>query len=256
MPTSYALLSTYPPTQCGLATFAAALVTNLPRPGDQVAVVRVLDEPAPRPASEVVHHLVAGSVASAVAAADVLNSFDVAIVQHEYGIYGGADGQDVVSLLQALCVPTIVGFAHGAGTAVAAAARDPRCGDRWSWCCGDDDQGCPVAAAGLLRHSRREGAGDTAWRGRQPGYRIGSWGIQPPHGADAGLLGPGKGIEHAIDAMAMLRGRGPYADYRAPHARTPRPATTQAERLERRIRRRASRFVRHAARARLTKGHG
>jgi len=36
--------------------------------------------------------------------------------------------------------------------------------------------------------------------------------------------------------------------YRAPHARTPRPATTEAERLERRIRRRASRFIRHAAR--------
>ncbi len=37
--------------------------------------------------------------------------------------------------------------------------------------------------------------------------------------------------------------------YRAPHARTPPPATTQAERLERRIRRRASRFIRHAAQA-------
>jgi len=31
--------------------------------------------------------------------------------------------------------------------------------------------------------------------------------------------------------------------YRAPHARTPRPATTHTERLERRIRRRASRFI-------------
>jgi P-type Mg2+ transporter len=37
--------------------------------------------------------------------------------------------------------------------------------------------------------------------------------------------------------------------YRAPHARTPRPASTQAERLERRLRRRASRFIRHTAQA-------
>jgi P-type Mg2+ transporter len=33
--------------------------------------------------------------------------------------------------------------------------------------------------------------------------------------------------------------------YRAPHARSPRPVSTHAERLERRIRRRASRFIRH-----------
>ena len=35
--------------------------------------------------------------------------------------------------------------------------------------------------------------------------------------------------------------------YRAPHAKTPAPASTHTERLERRIRRRASRFVRHPA---------
>ena len=69
MPTTYALLSTYPPTQCGLATFTAALLTHLRQPGDQVAVVRVLDEPTPGSAAEVVHDLMAGSAASASAAA-------------------------------------------------------------------------------------------------------------------------------------------------------------------------------------------
>jgi P-type Mg2+ transporter len=38
--------------------------------------------------------------------------------------------------------------------------------------------------------------------------------------------------------------------YRAPHARTPRPAISDVQRLERRIRRRAGRYVRHPARGR------
>jgi glycosyltransferase involved in cell wall biosynthesis len=221
MPTSYALLSTYPPTQCGLATFAAALVAHLPRPGDQVAVVRVLDEPAPRAASEVVHDLVAGSVASAAAAAGVLNSFDVVIVQHEYGIYGGADGQDIVSLLEALYVPTIV-VLHtvlakptprqrvildgviAAASAVVTMTRTAR--SRLL-----DSYGTPPGKVLVIPH----GAADnrvTASSPRTAGPVVLTW----------GLLGPGKGIEHAIDAMAMLRGRGLHASYQVAGQTHPR----------------------------------
>ena len=49
-----------------------------------------------------------GCAASAAAAANVINGFDVVIVQHEYGIYGGPDGQDIIPLLEALHVPIIV----------------------------------------------------------------------------------------------------------------------------------------------------
>ena len=41
--TSYAVLSTYPPTQCGLATFSAALVNQLGSARDQVGIVSVVD---------------------------------------------------------------------------------------------------------------------------------------------------------------------------------------------------------------------
>ena len=73
-------------------------------------MVRFLDAPAPGEpvllaAPEVVHDLVNGPGRSAAAAIDVINRFDVAIVQHEYGIYGGPDQQDLVPLLYALRVP-------------------------------------------------------------------------------------------------------------------------------------------------------
>ena len=222
MPTSYALLSTYPPTQCGLATFAEALVAHLPQPGDQVAVVRVLDEPAPRPASEVVHDLVAGSAASAAAAADVLNSFDVVIVQHEYGIYGGPDGQDVVSLLEALYVPTIVvlhtvlaypsprqrAILDGVIAGVDAVVTMTKTARSRLLDC----YGTPPEKVLVIPH----GAADNRVTASVPGFASRStvltW----------GLLGPGKGIEHAIDAMAMLRGRGLHADYQVAGQTHPR----------------------------------
>jgi glycosyltransferase involved in cell wall biosynthesis len=222
MPTSYAVLSTYPPTQCGLATFAAALVAYLPGPGDEVSVVRVLDGPEPRPGSEVVHDLLAGSVASAAAATDVLNSFDVVIVQHEYGIYGGQDGQDVVSLLEALHVPTIVVLhtvlaqptlrqraildaviaAAGAVVTMTKTARSRLL----------DYYGTPAGKVLVIPH----GAADNRLTASLLGFGA------RPMVLTWGLLGPGKGIEHAIDAMAMLRGRGLYVDYQVAGQTHPR----------------------------------
>jgi polysaccharide biosynthesis protein PslF len=183
--------------------------------------VRVLDEPAPRPASEVVHDLIAGSVASAAAAADVLNSFDVVIVQHEYGIYGGADGQDVVSLLEALYVPTIVVLhtvlaaptprqrailervvaAAGAVVTMTRTARSRLVGS----------YGCPAEKVFVIPHGAADNRVTASPRG-VAGPVVLTW----------GLLGPGKGIEHGIDAIAMLRGRGLYADYQVTGQTHPR----------------------------------
>ena len=42
------------------------------------------------------------------ACSELLNRHDVAIIQHEYGIYGGVDGDDVVDVIAGLRVPSIV----------------------------------------------------------------------------------------------------------------------------------------------------
>jgi polysaccharide biosynthesis protein PslF len=208
MPRAYALLSTYPPTQCGLATFSAALLAHLPEPDDHVAVVRVLDEPAQPGPGAVVHDLVNGSPASAAAAVKALNRFDVTIVQHEYGIYGGPDGQDIIPLLAALHVPSIVVLhtvlAHptprqrmildeviAAAGAVVTMTRTAR--SRLL-----DIYGTSPVKVSVIPHGAADNRVAASPNGNFGRPTVLTW----------GLLGPGKGIEHAIDAVALLRNGG------------------------------------------------
>jgi len=107
---SFGILSTYPPTPCGLATFSAALANGLEANGADVSVVRVSDGP-PSPGARVIGELVNDSPPSVAACAELLNQSDVAVIQHEYGIYGGLDGDEVVDIIDGLRVPSIV-IAH------------------------------------------------------------------------------------------------------------------------------------------------
>ena len=106
MAISFGMLSTYPPTQCGLATFSQALVTHLDGSGADVGIVRIVDSPQPAE-PRVTHQLVIGERGAARRAAHALNLHDVAIIQHEYGIFGGRDGADVLDVLAEVCVPVI-----------------------------------------------------------------------------------------------------------------------------------------------------
>jgi glycosyltransferase involved in cell wall biosynthesis len=229
MPKAYALLGTYPPTQCGLATFNAALFAHLRGPDDHAGVVRVLDEPAPFHPPEVVHDLVNGSAASAAAAVDVLNGFDVAIVQHEYGIYGGPDGRDLVPLLDALRIPSIVVLhtvlTHptkrqrmilddviDAASAVVTMTQTAR--SRLLSIYGTSPEKVFVIPHGSA-DNRVAAASRTA--GRRPVAL--TW----------GLLGPGKGIEHAIDAVAQLRQRGLHVAYTVAGQTHPRVRAREGE---------------------------
>jgi len=59
-------------------------------------------------APEVIATMVAGDARSIESAAIALNNLDVALIQHEFGIYGGEDGAEVLTLVSKLVVPTIV----------------------------------------------------------------------------------------------------------------------------------------------------
>src|SRR6202035_3302057 len=109
MSTRFGFVSSFPPTQCGLATFTAALRgALLHSTTDEGWVVRLVDAPAPRSGDEVVAHLIADDSVSLRRAAEQLNLCDVAIMQHEYGVYGGADGSEILRLLDQVRVPRVV----------------------------------------------------------------------------------------------------------------------------------------------------
>jgi polysaccharide biosynthesis protein PslF len=200
------MLSTYPPTQCGLATFSAALIEHLHLSPGVLGVVRVVDEPEPESDPDVVAQLVNGSAASAGAAVRRLNGFDAVVVQHEYGIYGGPDGADVLDVVDALTVPTIV--------VLHTVLQDPTARQRhilMRLLAAADVVVTMTATAGR-RLVARYGA-DPARVTMIPHGAIdhGNTATTAPRTTDRpliltwGLIGPGKGIEWAIDAMAGLR---------------------------------------------------
>ena len=124
MSLSIGILSTYPPTQCGLATFSSSLADALEAAGSTVGVVSAVDVAERVPSRRVAHHLVRNGRNASAAAARVLNDFDVVIVQHEFGIYGGADGEHLIDVLDEVSSRLIV-VAH---TVLSAAVRSPtRC---------------------------------------------------------------------------------------------------------------------------------
>ena len=104
---SFGILSTFPPTSCGIATFSAALAAGLIADGSSVGVVRC----GPPPDVEdvlVTASLTDMSPGGSAAAIDALNANDVVIVQHEYGLYDGPDGESIIDLMAAIDVPTVV----------------------------------------------------------------------------------------------------------------------------------------------------
>ena len=106
---SFVVLSTYPPTQCGLATFAASLFRGLKDVGaSRVGVIRVSDDPNDVPSEEVVGILRSHSARSRIEVARLINSYDVLFLQHEFGIFGGTDGSEVLELLDDVHIPVVV----------------------------------------------------------------------------------------------------------------------------------------------------
>ena len=113
MALSIAQVGTYYPTQCGIASFTQSMLVHLRSEGARVGVVRIVadDEAALRPRfpsafdPEVVHEWTSSSGSSA--AAEAINSHDAVVIQHEFGIFPGDDGEEVLALVDDIDIPVI-----------------------------------------------------------------------------------------------------------------------------------------------------
>ncbi len=209
-----AILSSAPPTPCGLATFTMALGSALQNQGVDVGVVRVLDATEVRPVSTlpVEAQWVANETSTLTPAIDALNRRDVVLLQHEYGLYGGPDGDSVLELLDGLCVP-VIAILH---TVLSRPTTNQR--RVLNRVLGTVDGVVVMTRSAECRLRDVFELNDAAVRVIAHGAAVG---LSPvPHLPEArpiiltwGLIGPGKGIEWAIDAMATLKDLSPSPVY-------------------------------------------
>jgi glycosyltransferase involved in cell wall biosynthesis len=212
---SLGIVSTFPPTVCGIASYTASLVQSLTgrkNAAHRIGVVRLTDGLTPDTGSPVAFNHRPGDPTSLRTAAAILNTYDAVSLQHEFGIYGGRDGVEVLDLMPRLEVPMVV--------TLHTVLSEPTAHQRWILenictlaerivvmsetasrrlveCYGVDERQISVIAHG----ADPAFAGPSLVTGNRP--LILTW----------GLIGPGKGLEWAIEAFAHLTDLEPLPRY-------------------------------------------
>lgn len=213
----FGFISTYPPTQCGLATFTASLLRALTSSGvDDARVARLVDSIRPPAAAELVGDIPVDDPVEGIRSVARLNGCDVAIVQHEFGIYSGADGQDVLALLAELTIPSIV--------VLHTVLAEPTPHQRQVLQAVLDMASAVVVMTSaardrlLARHQVATGKLSIIAHGA-PDRATPATRLKPvfrnelPTVLTWGLLGPGKGVEWGIQAMLRLQDLRPRPRY-------------------------------------------
>ncbi len=204
------MVGTYPPTECGIATFSANVREALmgARPGWRVSVVSVVDEVPEQPAPEATYWA-RSQTNSLQASIEMLNNCDTVIIQHEFGIFPGRDGESVLDLVDSLRVPLVVSL-HTVLT-----SPSPHQHVIVQRLIDAADVVVVPSASALERLRSTHATRDVT---------------VVPHGASAnftderhlasaptiltwGLLGPGKGLEQGIEAVSLLGDLEPAARY-------------------------------------------
>ncbi|MEK6649328.1 MAG: glycosyltransferase [Actinomycetota bacterium] len=214
----FGFVSTYPPTHCGIATFSNSLMSAIRDLGlHTTSVVRLVDEGANETersvSPEILRTLHAGNSESLASVVAALNAMDIAVIQHEFGIYGGVDGDEVLEIIKGLRIPSIV--------VVHTVLITPTWHQRI-----------------VFTQLTRSASAVVTMSNTARDLLVSKYSVEPskifvlPHGAPAfpdvkaedlasrrpliltwGLIGGGKGIEWGIEAMDRLRDLDPAPRY-------------------------------------------
>ncbi|MDH4414943.1 MAG: glycosyltransferase family 4 protein [Rhizobium sp.] len=111
-PTRIALIGNSPPRQCGIATFTGDLSRAMSGTTGEVqtSIVAVTDDKQSYAyPADVIFEIREGEVEDYITAARILNEgqFDAVSLQHEFGIFGGPDGEFILMLLANLRIPVV-----------------------------------------------------------------------------------------------------------------------------------------------------
>lgn len=233
-----AMIGTYTPRKCGIATFTTDVVEKMAQFHPEVAFdIWALDDAA-RP------HDYGGEIevldqhdrdAYARAARQINDSgADAVWLQHEYGIFGGPDGRMVCDFVDRLAAPLILTL-HTVLPDPSDSQRDillhliARASrimvmSRHSRELLAERYGTPRSLIEVIEH----GAPDRPFgRGTAFKARLGL-GTRPVL-MTFGLLSPGKGLEQVIDALPAILGRHPETIYRIVGATHPNLVAEQGE---------------------------
>ncbi len=219
-----AIVSTFPPRACGIGTFAAdlrgaLLGTGTVEVADLVAVVHEPSSPQRRGLLATIAQAVRGDY---VRTARMLGRLDVDVVllQHEYGIFGGRDGEYVLSFARELAQPLVVTLhtVLSEPTAHQADVLTELCSEAElvivmtdtalrllvdSGTCPEEKvrvvpHGAPARLIARAAHAREDGSSRAS-----DGFRLSTF----------GLISAGKGLETVIDALPTVVERFPETVY-------------------------------------------
>jgi glycosyltransferase involved in cell wall biosynthesis len=238
IPRRIALVGTFTPRKCGMATFTNDVFEKLAKFHPTIQVdVYALDDPR----DPLEYHGIAGAIRSVdreayLAAARQINEsgVDAVWVQHEYGIFGGRDGELVCEFVDRLAAPLIL-TAHTVlvepgdlqlailDHLVARASRimvmSLHARDLLI-----EKYNAPHEILQIIPH----GAPDRPF-GRSEAFKA-KLGLAGKNVLMTfGLLGPGKGIERAIEAMPAIVARHPDTVYRIVGATHPNLVAREGE---------------------------